>query len=158
AYDHSLVGDIPRSTIVRKARTFEPGYAVKAAVASGGGRAGLMRSLVKAAGRRASAALLQPDPQVLWLPGAVREGRRLLRAVPHAAIVASGPPFSTLLVGAILQGVSGLPLVLDYRDEWTLSNRYLENKQTGPVARFIQARMQRHALRRAAAVIATTKA
>lgn len=157
AYDHSLVADIPRATIIRKARTWEPGYALKAAVA-GGGQAPFWRQLVKGAGRRLSAALLQPDPQVLWLPDAVREGRRLLRAVPHAAIVASGPPFSTFLLGALLQQVSGLPLVLDYRDEWGLSNRYLENKQAGPVTRFIHARMQRHALRRAAAVVATTRA
>jgi glycosyltransferase involved in cell wall biosynthesis len=158
AYDASLLDDIPRQTIVCKARTLEPSYAVKSAIATGNGRPGLLRRMLKGLGRRVTAALLQPDPQVLWLPGAVRAGRRLLREVPHEAIVASGPPFSTFLIGALLQRASGLPLVLDYRDEWGLSNTYLENKQVGPIARFVQERMQRHAVGRAAALVATTRA
>jgi glycosyltransferase involved in cell wall biosynthesis len=158
AYDASLVADIPEQTIVRKARTFEPSYAVKSVVASGGGRSNVVKRMVSLLGRRLSTSLLQPDPQVLWLPAAVLAGRRLLREVPHHAIVATGPPFSTFLIGAMLQRASGVPLVLDYRDEWGLSNRYLENKQVGPVTQFVQERMQRLAARHAAALMATTRA
>jgi glycosyltransferase involved in cell wall biosynthesis len=159
ALDDSLVADVPAATVVRRARTWEPGYAVKTAVTeSGGGRGrrglggavkGLVRGLAKA--------VLQPDPQVLWLPEAVRQGGRLLRELPHDAIVASGPPFSTFLIGALLSRRTGVPLVLDYRDEWDISSAYWENKRLGRLSQAVQRRMQDHAARTAAALLATTR-
>jgi glycosyltransferase involved in cell wall biosynthesis len=158
AFDHSLLRDIPAHTLVRRARTWEPSYAVKSAVTvAGGRRPGLLRRLTRTGLRRLSNLLLQPDAQVLWLPGAVREGRRLLAAIPHDAIVATGPPFSSFLIGAALSQQAGLPLVLDYRDEWDLSNAYWENKRPGALARWAQGHMQRRVVRTAKALIATTR-
>jgi glycosyltransferase involved in cell wall biosynthesis len=101
--------------------------------------------------------LLQPDPQILWLPGALAAGTRLLRAIPHDAIVASGPPFSTFLLGAALSRRTGLPLVLDYRDEWGLSNAHWENKRQNRLCRHIQSRIQARVVRQARALVATTR-
>jgi hypothetical protein len=160
--DRSLAADVPAGTEVRRARTFEPGYALKAAVSAGGGvgRAGGMasgaRGAVKGMARRLANLALQPDPQVLWRPCAVREGMRTLREAPHAAIMATGPPFSSFLVAARLARRSGLPLLLDYRDEWGISNAYLENKRVGPVSRSLQGRMQAAVVRRAGALVDTT--
>jgi hypothetical protein len=80
-----------------------------------------------------------------------------LRELRHDAILVSGPPFSSFLVGAALRRKSGVPLVLDYRDEWTISNQYWENKPKHPLAERFQRRLQRHVLRRADTVIATTQ-
>jgi glycosyltransferase involved in cell wall biosynthesis len=161
-YDNSLAADVPADTIVCRARTWEPGYGLKAAVSAGKdgsrGGGGFVRCIAAGLVRRLSQILLQPDPQVLWVPQAVREGKRLLREVAHHAIVASGPPFSTFLVGALLSRATGLPLVLDYRDEWNLSNDYLENKRLGLLAHFLQHRLQRRIVRRAQALVATTRA
>jgi glycosyltransferase involved in cell wall biosynthesis len=161
-FDQSLTADVPAQTIVRRARTWEPGYALKAVVSSAGGvpakGPGLAARLMKGLVRRVSNLLLQPDPQILWAPHAIREGRRLLREVPHHAIVASGPPFSSFLVGAALARWSGLPLVLDYRDEWDISHAYMENKQVDPLSRFIQRRMQASVVRSAQILVATTPA
>jgi glycosyltransferase involved in cell wall biosynthesis len=107
--------------------------------------------------RRAGTLALQPDPQILWLPGAVAEGRRLLRHLRHDVVLVSGPPFSSFLVGAALSRAARLPLVLDYRDEWTISNAYWENKRLDPVSRAVQGRMQRRVVRAAAGLLATTK-
>lgn len=160
--DESLSADVPADTIVRRARTWEPGYAVKAAVSADGEnptrRAGLASRLLRGTVHRLSKLLLQPDPQVLWAPQALRQGERLLRQVPHHAILASGPPFSTFLVGAALSRRTGLPLVLDYRDEWDLSNAYLENKRFGALSRWFQGALQRRAVRSAKALLATTRA
>src|SRR5262249_18520374 len=52
---------------------------------------------------------------------------------------------------------TGLPLVLDYRDEWDLVHSYLENKQSDFISRFIQSRMQQQVVRSAKAVVATTR-
>jgi hypothetical protein len=73
---------------------------------------------------RAAAALLQPDPLVLWRPFAIRTGLRLLRESPHDAIVATAPPPSTLLVGATLSRRTGLPLILDCSDQWKIDDEH----------------------------------
>jgi glycosyltransferase involved in cell wall biosynthesis len=159
-FDASLGADIPPDTIIRRARTLEPGYALKAAVASETPAAPnwsvRLRQRIKRTALRLSKLFLQPDVQVLWIPDALREGRRLLRQVPHAAILATAPPYSTFLVGAALSRHSGLPLVLDYRDEWDISSTYMENHRPDPLSRAIQRRMQQWVVRTAKALIATT--
>jgi glycosyltransferase involved in cell wall biosynthesis len=87
----------------------------------------------------------------------VREGKRLLRELPHAAIVASGPPFSTFLIGARLSRLTGVPLVLDYRDEWDISSAYWENKRLDRVSLGVQTWMQHRVVRAARALVATTR-
>lgn len=156
-FDHSLDGDIPPDTVVRRARSLEPGYSVKASV-GGGCPSGGIKARVGRLARGAGGLVLQPDPQVLWLPHAITEGRRILAGTPHHAILASGPPFSTFLIAAALGRAARLPVALDYRDEWTISNAYWENKRIGRVSRFVQERMQDRVLRAARAVIATTRA
>jgi glycosyltransferase involved in cell wall biosynthesis len=157
--DKSLEADIPADTEIRRARTYEPGYALKAAVSGSGTgkKAGGLKVAVKSVVRRLANLGLQPDAQVLWIPGAVKEGLKILREQKHDAIMVSGPPFSSFLAAATLAKKTGLPLVLDYRDEWGISNSYLENKQIGRVSNAIQGRMQRNVVRRARALIATTK-
>jgi glycosyltransferase involved in cell wall biosynthesis len=82
----------------------------------------------------------------------------LLSELPHAAILASGPPFSSFLLAARLSALANLPLILDYRDEWDLSTAYLEHKGNDALSRFIQKRMQRSVVRTAAALVTTTQA
>lgn len=159
-FDRSLVSDLPAGTIVRRARTLEPSYKFKTGASAEnvreGSRVAVMFDTFRRVIRRAAAALLQPDPAVLWAPAAVLEGRRLLLELPHSAIVATGPPFSCFLIGRALQRISGLPLVLDYRDEWDLSHRFLENRGSGVLATRLQHVMQRRVMRAANVVIATT--
>ena len=111
---------------------------------------------IKSLLRRVSTAVLQPDPQILWRQPALKAGLQLLRETPHDAIIATGPPFSSLLLGETLKRKTGVPLVLDYRDEWGISNAYWENKRPGTLARRVQERMQRRCLKAADLVIATT--
>ena len=159
--DHSLTNDIPKQTVVRRARTWEPGYALKTTLAGNNqgssslsGRAvGLARRLA----RRLAGAALQPDTRILWMPAAVRAGEQLLRASPHQAIVVSGPPFSSFLIGAALSRRCRLPLVLDYRDEWDISNAYWEHKRLGTVSLRVQTFMQHRVVRKARALVATTR-
>ena len=161
-FDESLLKNIPANTIIRKAKTYEPGYAMKSMVSASHGTAqksGLKSAILggmKSLARTVSNFVLQPDAQILWRPQAMREGLKLLREIPHDAIIATGPPFSSFLVGAALARKTGVPLLLDYRDEWSISNAYWENKQQGRVANWIQSRMQRKALLAAQSLLATT--
>lgn len=169
--DDSLLRDIPPSTIIRKAKTLEPGYALKNAVSASGGSSktpvsrfsprGIvsgLKGLAKSAARAVGNTVLQPDSQILWRWNALNEGMKLLKDVPHDAIIATGPPFSSFLVGQTLARRTGLPLLLDYRDEWDISNAYWENKKQGRIANWIQKKMQRSVLRTANHVVATTPA
>jgi glycosyltransferase involved in cell wall biosynthesis len=158
--DASLLADIPAGTPIRRARTWEPGYALKSAVSATCTQAPPARSFRRALrgwARRAANLLLQPDPQVLWVRQAIRAGKQMLRDLPHTAILVTGPPFSSFLVGARLSRWSGLPLILDYRDEWSISNAYWENKRPDRFSRFVQTRMQRRVMRQAKVLLATTR-
>jgi glycosyltransferase involved in cell wall biosynthesis len=169
-FDATLAEDVPESTVVRQAKTLEPGYAFKNAVSAGttrgigsGGGAnstkltGGIRKLLKSAVRAAGNAILQPDAQILWYLGAVKEGLQLLSELEHDAIFVTAPPFSSLVTGAALSRRSGLPLIVDYRDEWGISNQFQENRQKSSLFHGLQDRMQRKVLRQASAAIATTR-
>jgi glycosyltransferase involved in cell wall biosynthesis len=158
--DISLGDDIPADTIVRRARTFEPSYKTKSHLAAPmpDGLLAESQYLLTRALRYAANVALQPDAQVLWAPLAIKTGFELLASTSHAGILATGPPFSSFLVGAALSRHSGLPLILDYRDEWDLSNRYWENKSHGRITVRFQRLLETFLLRSAAAVVATTDA
>lgn len=85
-----------------------------AGVASGGG---LRRRLYET--------VQFPDPKRSWVRGAVALGRRALREASYDAVLASGYPWSAFQVGDALAREAGVPLVLDYRDAWSLNPRDL---------------------------------
>ncbi len=161
-FDETLAKDVPESTVVRLAKTLEPGYALKNAVSAGSGgakstkKSSGLKKLIKSTVRAAGNAILQPDAQILWYPGAVKEGLQLLSELKHDAIFVTAPPFSSFVTGAAISRKSGLPLIVDYRDEWGISKQFQENRQKSSFSHRLQDRMQRKVLRQAAAVIATT--
>ena len=159
--DDSLCADIPSETTTVKAKTWEPGYAWKknlasekssTATSSTPAKKQFLKPLLKSTANL----LFQPDMQILWYYNAVRAGKKLLKEVQHDAIIATAPPYSSFLVGSKLAKQAGLPLILDYRDEWGISNDYWENKQQSSLSRKIQHRMQQKLLREASLAIATT--
>ncbi len=63
--------------------------------------------------------IFSPDPQVVWIPFAVRAARRIIRRHQIHAVLVTAPPFSIFLIGNSLK--SSLPhirLISDFRDEW----------------------------------------
>ena len=81
-----------------------------------------------------------PDERIGWTPYAFMKGRNLLRQWVPEVILASGPPFTTLLIAYLISRVSKLPLVIEFRDRWSNDpyyppprwrrywDRWLENK------------------------------
>jgi glycosyltransferase involved in cell wall biosynthesis len=159
--DESLLAEIPVGTTFVRPKTWEPSYATKHQLAAKPGEQpggwSPLRSLKRGISRFAKACL-QPDPQILWYPNAVAAGSRALRQTPHDAILCTAPPYTSFLVGRALKQRFGLPLVLDYRDEWDLSSEYLEHAQRDGWSRWVQERQQQAVLRAADAVVATTQA
>lgn len=59
-----------------------------------------------------------PDPQRSWLRPAVRTACELARAQRPRVILATGGPWTSLLVGANVARELDVPLVTDFRDPW----------------------------------------
>lgn len=160
--DESLLADVPADVEIVRAKTWEPDYRVKQNLisASPAARRGLIQqatSAIRGVARRCVKLTLQPDPQVLWNYHAIREGAKVLREKHHDAILVTAPAYSSFFIGAALKRQFRLPLVLDYRDEWDLSGKYLENAQRDWISKHIQSRMQSRLLKSADAVVATTE-
>lgn len=93
-----------------------------------------------------------------WLPfvaAGYRAGRRLLAQAPHAAIYVCGDPNSAYLTGWLLARRTGLPLVLDLRDPWTLDPTIRRLKR-GPALALEEA-LERRIFGDAARVILNTE-
>lgn len=167
--DNALARDIDPSIEIVHARTWEPGYRWKQCL---GNHPGASNANVAVSPRAASKwgkslkdwtrtkamAWLQPDPQVLWNRSAYRKAIDALAKRPHDAIFVTGPPFSSFLLACRLKRQSGLPLVVDFRDEWMLACRYLDNHQQLGAGAKRQYQMMLEVLASADTVIATTQA
>ena len=64
-----------------------------------------------------------PDEQIGWAPAAIAAGVAADDANPVDAIYSSGPPWTSHLVAAAIQGLTALPWVADFRDPW-IGNAY----------------------------------
>ncbi|MEO0085385.1 MAG: glycosyltransferase [candidate division WOR-3 bacterium] len=62
--------------------------------------------------------LVLPDAKAGWLPFASVAGRHIIDRERPAAILATSPPFTALLVGVRLKTHARVPLVSDFRDPW----------------------------------------
>jgi glycosyltransferase involved in cell wall biosynthesis len=63
---------------------------------------------------------LVPDGKISWLATAFPAAARLIKEKNIKIVFASGGPFSSMVLGAMLKRRFGVKLVLDYRDPWSL--------------------------------------
>ena len=63
-----------------------------------------------------------------WSLNVARRAEELLASVGHQVIYVSAPPFGPALAGLRLQRLGGLPLVVDFRDAWSL-DPYVEGSR-----------------------------
>ena len=157
--DPTLADDVPAGVETVRTRALDPfglygaltGRSRREAVAVGS--VGGADSLGKKAGLWARANVFLPDARVGWVPFAARAARRLVQAGRADAVLTSGPPHSTHLVGlALRRAAPGVPWVADFRDPWTGINFYDELPMTAP-ARAFDAALERRVLRAADAVV-----
>jgi hypothetical protein len=64
--------------------------------------------------------LVPLGPHAFDIPHALRAARRLLGVHRCEAILVNADPFASAVVGALLARLSGLPLIVDFRDPWAL--------------------------------------
>lgn len=116
-----------------------PGTAGGAQTTRGTGRPGRISVLI-------TNVLNWPDSRVGWLPFALVQGRRVLARWRPDIVFASGPPFTTLLIGHFLGRWFRLPLVVEFRDRWHDDPYYPPPPWRMRIDRLAEARIVRRAV------------
>lgn len=92
-----------------------------------------------------------PDRFWPWLPGAVRNGLRLIRGQGMDALYTTYPPATAHMIGLRLKRRTGLPWIADFRDPWV-------EDSMPPLRRRLEGWLERRVLSAADRVICNTPA
>ncbi len=94
--------------------------------------------------------LFLPDARVGWVPFAAARAHALLEHGAFDAVLTTGPPHSTHLVGLVVRLLHERPWLVDLRDPWTGIDYYADLPMTAP-ARAVDAWLEGLVLRHATA-------
>ena len=120
AYDDSLLREVEEAgATIRRAGSWDPTRLFgKRTVVN------MPRESVRQGLSALSQWIFSPDNKVGWIRPAVREALAALRETPCDLIYSSAPPYSSHLAAARLARKTGLPLILDFRDDWVGNPRH----------------------------------
>ncbi len=124
--DDSLEQEIHPLAEVHKTETFEPfefynllrgkkGKQLPTAMLDNAGR----KSLFQKVAEFIRANFFIPDARKGWVKYAVSAGARIIQSQKIDAVITTGPPHSTHLIGLMLQKQFGVRWIADFRDPWT---------------------------------------
>jgi glycosyltransferase involved in cell wall biosynthesis len=161
--DNAALADVPPGVPVYRAATIEP-YAVYNRLTGRSateplplGHTGTSTpGIVGRIAQVVRANLFIPDARVGWVPFATRMARKIVREQNIDAIITSGPPQSTHLVGRNLARRTGLPWVADFRDPWT-EIYYNKDLPRLSLARALDRHLERSCLRSADEIVVVNK-
>lgn len=160
--DHSMAEEIPPTTEVYRTQSWDP-YSMYATVASKkkddivsvGFVSNKKRGWKEYLARWIRANLFIPDARRGWVPFALKQARMVIQSHTIDAIVTTGPPHSTHLIGRKLKKLYGLPWIADMRDPWT-KVYYADQFPTTPIARHFNKGMEQSVLDEADLVVTVT--
>ena len=132
--DENLLKLVPKHVTVHTAMTAEPPFYLRKKVwdllggARGKKAAGETPKPSTAAPTSASLVsrlkaipqrILCPDPQVLWVPFAIRRAKQIIKRYGIDAVLTTAPPFSVFMISnEIKKTFPKVKVVSDFRDEW----------------------------------------
>jgi glycosyltransferase involved in cell wall biosynthesis len=164
--DPGLLAQLPDCVTVHEAFTPEIPFAVRQKLWSWMNGRGTPRSHPSTAPRpaagpawpaRLAKRILCPEPEIVWVPFALRKASQIVRRYAIDTVLVTVPPFSALLVGSGLkQRFPHIQLVSDFRDEWLTF--YLKDFefQTGDYTRRRAEQIERTAIEASDLVVAVT--
>ena len=125
--DNELLKDIPENTKIFRTSCLKPKqkdfswvkFNTKAKLNRKNKKINILKSIIKFIEKE----LVIPDIWISWLPFALLTGNKIIKKNKIDVIFCSGPAFTSFLIGYILSKKSKLPLILDYRDGWTIDAR-----------------------------------
>lgn len=133
-YDQSLINEIPTNLRIIKTNSFEPFDMYKIlmgknkkgeSLSVGGINVFNDKSLKQRLSIYIRANFFIPDPRKGWNKYAYKAAVTLLKKETFDAVITTGPPHSTHLIGEKLKRKHGIKWMADFRDPWT---NYFENK------------------------------
>jgi glycosyltransferase involved in cell wall biosynthesis len=95
-----------------------------------------------------------PDGKVTWIPFAAIKAYWIIKREGIRYVYATGKPFSSFVLGCILKRLTGVRLLIDYRDPWTQNLNYFRRS---PIHTWLEKKMEGYIVRHSDAVIANTK-
>lgn len=153
--DLSLLADIPDGVVIHKAKTLEPSYAAKQSLKDNSKKS--IKSSVKELIKEGVKGLLLPDVQILWWPALIKSLKTILGSGTIDCIFVTSPPYSVLIPTVYFAKKYGVPVVIDFRDEWSFSRDQWENAPKNPLARFIDSYFEGYVLRNCTKFTAATQ-
>jgi len=149
--DVSYLKDLPADLRLHRLPTLEPSASIGQDTPIHTSPGGL------AWARRLALDLLFPDRHVIWLATALPGTLAAARRHQAQAIMVTAPPFSTFLLGAAAARLLGLPLVLDFRDDWSgFFTRGFEAHTGGRLRQLMVAKLEGALVKKATRVIGNT--
>lgn len=155
ARDATLLRDVEHVRAVRTASLtpfglygWATGRTRDEAVAARTGRVGESQALSERLARWVRGNVFVPDARVGWVPFAIAGARRENRSQAFDAILTTGPPHSTHLIGSWLRAAWKIPWIADFRDPWT-EIYYAEDLARSRAVHRIDEWMERSVLERA---------
>lgn len=112
--DPNLLEEVPHDILIERVPCFEPDNFVNSWTVP---RDKILRNAFKLFDR-----IVFPDDRAFWVRPVVRRIQELVHRYQPQVIWATAQPWSTLVAGMYGKKATGLPLVLDFRDDWTTSN------------------------------------
>jgi len=152
--DEALLQDIPDGVIVFRARSFEPSYAQKKNFAEL--RNGWSAQL-KLFAKNVLSGLLLPDIQVLWWPGLIWRLISMVKNERPNCIFVTAPPFSAFIPVVAIGAFFKVPVVADFRDEWSFSRAHWENSAKGKIAKTLDVFFEKYVVSKSTAITAATQ-
>lgn len=164
--DSSLLAQVPAAVTVHRSWTLDLPFALRKRIKSAVSRSAVSAQAAPAAAaprpnpiKQLIANLLLPDPQVGWLPFALPAAKRIIRRRQIDAVLITVPPFSSVRLASMLRrAFPGLPIVVDFRDEWLSTTINLVSFNNNQRARAVAAKAESEAVRDATAVVLVTEA
>ena len=95
-----------------------------------------------------------PDQHVGWIPDAIKIAKRVIKQKKIDCIYASGGPWSCILSGALQKKITGIPLVLDFRDPWISNPNFVHRPS---LIKMIERKMEKFCIRNADRIITNTE-
>ena len=169
--DRSLLKQIPAAVRVHRTFTPEVPFRVKRWIwkwfspSSGN----LVRPQAKGAAQSSSRTwktrvvdavrrVLSPDPEVVWVPFALRRARKIIKRHGIDSVIVTVPPFSALLIGNALQReFPDIQLISDFRDDWLRFFLGTFDFQKSATVRRRAEQIEREAVERSSRVVLVTR-
>ncbi len=163
SFDNELINRMPMHLTIHRARCYSLFEALLKRKNSGSSSGGKKKDTMEEIGRGSKFSHIKdvisdvfrvPDQQNGWFIFSIMKGFRLIRKENVDIIYASGGPWTSFLIGAVLSYVFKIPLICDFRDPW-IGNPY--KKKKNQFVDSLEKRLEKFVVKKSSFIIANTK-